>query len=180
MHELNTAALDDRTTLGAIVHDGHLHAGRLVPYCNSRLNRIVIRSDVESPISESQVPRRTVIKNALLHLEAVGVGIELSFVVNVRCVEIYSDLKADIRIERDAEQLDFSLNNAKLIQLDSGNSVALTVGPEQTVLESHNKLAFGVSLPCFNTDGIRVELRVVGIVFGSKDVSTRGLTVVLA
>ena len=180
LHELNPAALDDRTALGAVVHDGHLHSGRLVPDGDRRLNRVVVRSDVAPSIGESQVPRGTVVKDALLHLEAVGVSIELSFVVDVRRVEIDRDLKADVRVERDAEQLDFCLDHAKLVQLDSDNTVALVVGPEHTVIESHNELALGVRLPCFNTDGVRVNLRVVVIVFGSKDVSPRGLIVVLA
>jgi len=80
-----------RATLGSIVGNDERKILCSVLDCNSRVNGEVV---ARNRLVTSQIPSRSVVEDALLHLEAVGVSVEGVVVIQVVGKEVCCDFLA--------------------------------------------------------------------------------------
>jgi hypothetical protein len=93
LHELDSTIDEHGATLRAIIHDGHLGVGGFVNNGDGIIDGVVVGSDIKTTFEDGQVPCWSVVQDALLHFEAVWIGVEHLIVIQVG-VEIHSHFLA--------------------------------------------------------------------------------------
>lgn len=85
MHELHGTLCQGGTSLRSGVHQSQLVAIGNILNSNGAIDWVIVLSDIENG---GEVPRVSVIQYSLLHLEAIGVGVECAVVGDFWGVEL--------------------------------------------------------------------------------------------
>jgi len=119
LHELNVSAFKGRSTLGSIVHNSELFAGRLVSHRDSRLNWEIVGGDVLKGVLivfVDKIPGWSIVENSLLHFETIGIGVEGLVVIHAG-VEIGNNLKAIIIDRWETSKVDLKFDDTFQISI---------------------------------------------------------------
>ncbi len=93
LHELNSALLEDGTTLRTGVHEVHLEVVLLDG--DASLDGVVVGCDI---LRTTPFPSRSVVEYSFLHLQPIGISIEGILVIDIQALEVDSNLLSHIRV----------------------------------------------------------------------------------
>lgn len=161
--------LKDRAALWPVIHHDHLHVGRLVNNRDRCLDRVVIRSYIQSTVHDLEIPSVSVVQLASLHFEPVWVRIEHTLIIQLRGIEIDRYLMSNLSVLGDTKQLDIKSEGSDILNRDSDDCIALS---GILWLEPNNELLSSWTRDLNKTLELWVWFRLILLVDRSKNVNS--------